>query len=43
MRVIIVLAMQTNFMVKLHVLLKPRIGIGPRVPHVANGHLNYLE
>ena len=43
MRVIIVMVMQTSLMVQLHVLLKPSngsIGLGPRVPTVANGHLN---
>ena len=43
MRVIIVMAMQTTLMDQLHVLLKPSIELGPRVPPVANGHLNYLN
>ena len=36
MRVIIVMAMQTTLIDQLHVLLKPSIGLGPRVPPVAN-------
>ena len=40
MRVIIVMVMQTTMMDQLHVLLKPSIGFGPRVPPVAIGHLN---
>ena len=43
MRAIIVMAMQTTLMDQLHVLLKPSIGLVPRVPPVANGHLNYLN
>ena len=42
MRVIIVMAGQTTLMDQRHVLLKPSIGFGPRVPPVANGLLNYL-
>ena len=41
MRVIIVMVMQNTVMDQLHVLLRPSIGLGPRVPPVANGHLNY--
>ena len=44
MRVIIVKVMQTTLMDQLHVLLKrsnSSIGLGPRVPPVANGCLNY--
>ena len=36
MRAIIVMVMQTNLMDELHVFLKPSIGLGPRVPPVAN-------
>ena len=43
MRVIIVMAMQTKLMDQLRVLIKPSIELGPRVPPVANGHLNYLN
>ena len=43
MRVIIVMAMQTTLMDQRHVLLKPSIGFGPRVPPMANGLLNYLN
>ena len=43
MRVIIVMAMQMILMDQLHVLLKPSIGLGSRVPHVANEHLNYFN
>ena len=41
MRVIIVIVMQTTLMGQLHVLFKPSIGLGPRVPPMANAHLNY--
>ena len=34
------MAMQTTLMYQLHVLLKPSIGLGPRVSPVTNGHLN---
>ena len=43
MRIIIVMAMQTILMDQLHVLLKPSIGLGSRVPPVANGPFNYLN
>ena len=36
MRVIIVMAIQTTLMDQLHVLLKPSIWLGSRVPPVAN-------
>ena len=42
MRVMIVMVMQTTLTDLLHVLLKPSIGFGLRVPPVAIGHLNYL-
>ena len=40
MRVIIVMAIQMTLRDRLHVLLKPSIGLGPSVPPVANVHLN---
>ena len=42
MRVTIVIVMQTTLMGQLHVLFKPSIGLGPRVPPMANAHLKGL-
>ena len=40
MRVIIVMVMQITLMGQLHVLFKPSIELGPRMPPVADVHLN---
>ena len=42
MRVIIGMAMQMTLMDQLHILLKPSVGLGSRVPPVANINFNYL-